>query len=496
MSKSYKFINRKVGNVLIVFCFIIALIVGGYSFILRSLVDDVFGGSASFIDFWLFATIALPLFVAWIIRVFSKEKHNTIDRVNGISQHHENEIPKGKSLNVVFAGIFTIVGIILYIVYSEISQTQTDENDTDQIKEEVVTLEPSSTIEAPTKDKLTIQDLLESTPLIPTPFDTQHLSIEDIENKMSNYSTLDSEMYHLLNLGSTNAFKVDVNHNLLGKVVYGNKTGLLISQIGDNEVFIKLVIYDSSNVISDFINLFFEDSAYKTPMYSKIRNEEIFRTFRETDQHNEYNDLYFINTIGRAIGKIKSESLPYSEDDLSYHEGDAPWNENFEPIGDPIAIGKTLASKNNSYHIKNIMDYDISTAWVEGEEGQGIGSEFGFKVKAIPNVLPQTLFRGNCYIANGYYKTQKTWDENSRVKTLQAYLNNTPFAIITLNDFRGVQTFNLSPFYRLNEDETNKGHLPLLKENDILSFEILEVYPGTKYEETAISEFFTDGVMY
>ena len=290
-------------------------------------------------------------------------------------------------------------------------------------------------------------------------------------------------------------FAISQNHHDIVKILLSKnadvnipnsegETALLSAVSLENTEIVKLIIKNGAD-----LNYSTVDRLSAVYLAGYLQNNELLEIIEKAIKEKDH-----VNT--EIIPLIKAEQLAYTEDELVFHEGDAPWNENFERIGEPIAMGKTLQSKNDIYHIKKIMDYDIATAWVEGEEGQGIGSEFGFKIQYVPNVLPQTVFKGNCYIINGYYKTEKTWSTNSRVKKLQAYINNKPLALIELNDFRGIQVFNLAPFYKRIENEPTKEHLPLLKVNDILSFKILEVYPGTKYEDTSISEFFTDGVMY
>ncbi len=54
---------------------------------------------------------------------------------------------------------------------------------------------------------------------------------------------------------------------------------------------------------------------------------------------------------------------------------------------------------------------------------------------------------------------------------------------LDLNDSRNIQEFNFDPLGR-NKDGTDL----------VLRFEILEVYKGTKYDDTAITEIYFDGI--
>jgi hypothetical protein len=77
-------------------------------------------------------------------------------------------------------------------------------------------------------------------------------------------------------------------------------------------------------------------------------------------------------------------------------------------------------------------------------------------------------------------KSEKVWDENSRVKLLKMYVNDKPYVVFHLEDFIGSQEFDI--------DTLIPGDEPLK-----LTFEIADVYPGSKYDETAISEINFDG---
>jgi hypothetical protein len=94
-------------------------------------------------------------------------------------------------------------------------------------------------------------------------------------------------------------------------------------------------------------------------------------------------------------------------------------------------------------------------------------------------------------VVNGYVKTKKTWDENSRVKTLKMYINDKPYAILDLVDSRQEQQFTVDPIG--NDDRDNwyqlKNSPPWT-----MKFEIVDVYKGEKYDDTAITEIYFDGI--
>jgi hypothetical protein len=142
----------------------------------------------------------------------------------------------------------------------------------------------------------------------------------------------------------------------------------------------------------------------------------------------------------------------------------------------------TSTLKNNgqiTYLAENMNDGLPETAWAEGATGYGIGEKFiatmdgDSSMKNIP-------FRG-LRIANGYQKNNKTWKDNSRIKKLKVYHNGKAVFIINLQDKMGVQlaTWEDKPL--------------LLTFNDVITFEIMDVYKGDKYDDTVISDLSFDG---
>lgn len=180
--------------------------------------------------------------------------------------------------------------------------------------------------------------------------------------------------------------------------------------------------------------------------------------------------------------KIKSENI-YS--DLSKVETGPDEEREWESTIAPnttyeIKTSSVLQNQGTvSYEAKNLNDAKITSVWAEGDAEYGIGTTIEFTFKEETNVLVSQ-------IVNGYYKTEKSFTENSRVKSFKCYLNNNLFAIVGLNDFRGLQNFPLC-------DATLRlGCSKTFKKGDVLKFEIIDVYKGTKYKDVLITEFRLD----
>ena len=132
--------------------------------------------------------------------------------------------------------------------------------------------------------------------------------------------------------------------------------------------------------------------------------------------------------------------------------------------------------KSFNYEGKNAHDFDHESVWAT--KGKGIGESLTY------------TFEGKCprittvKILNGHVKSESVWRANSRVKKLRMYYNGKPYAILALQDSRTLQCFDVGTL----------GYHDFDKPDWTLKFEILEVYPGSKHEDTVIAELYFDGI--
>ena len=122
-------------------------------------------------------------------------------------------------------------------------------------------------------------------------------------------------------------------------------------------------------------------------------------------------------------------------------------------------------------------DLLYNTAWIEGAKGDGVGEylEYFFANKSARIT--------EIKIANGYMNSEIAWNENNRVKKLKLTVNGRAYGVLNLQDARTSQTFKIGLLGH-NMDGTKL----------VLKFEIMEVYSGTKYDNTAITEIYFDGI--
>ena len=130
------------------------------------------------------------------------------------------------------------------------------------------------------------------------------------------------------------------------------------------------------------------------------------------------------------------------------------------------------------YKAMNAHDFDHQRVWAEGAAGQGIGEWLEYE---FPGRCPRIT---KVKILNGYVKTEKAWQDNSRPKALRMYYMGRPYAILDLDDSRTLQIFDVGVLGPHDERAPSWT----------LRFEILEVYPGKKYADTVISELYFDGI--
>lgn len=135
------------------------------------------------------------------------------------------------------------------------------------------------------------------------------------------------------------------------------------------------------------------------------------------------------------------------------------------------------AQGTNSYEAEAANDLSYKTAWVEGKKGAGIGEYIEYHFK---NNSPRVT---SIIISNGYVKSEYAWKNNNRVKQLKLYVNGEIYGVLNLADVKTDQEFAIGTFGR-NPDGSDL----------ILKFEILDVYPGSKYNDTAITEIYFDGI--
>lgn len=130
-----------------------------------------------------------------------------------------------------------------------------------------------------------------------------------------------------------------------------------------------------------------------------------------------------------------------------------------------------------SYEASNITNDLRKNAWIEGADGYGIGEYIELSQKYVVDDKNYGIDFMSLCIVNGYAENSEKWKNNSRVKELKMYYNGEYIANIELKDTIKPQYIDISSFGL---------HAKSGKEAKF-KFEIVDVYKGEKYEDTAIT---------
>lgn len=130
-----------------------------------------------------------------------------------------------------------------------------------------------------------------------------------------------------------------------------------------------------------------------------------------------------------------------------------------------ISATSYLTEKTTAHTPDRIADGSLSTAWVEGAEGQGLGESVSLQFTGTYLVTGLRIYAG-------YQKSEDLYYKNSRPQSI----------MVTFSD--GTQeTFSL-------EDQMGEQQLTLTqpRATESVTITIEAVYPGSRYQDTVISD--------
>jgi hypothetical protein len=139
-------------------------------------------------------------------------------------------------------------------------------------------------------------------------------------------------------------------------------------------------------------------------------------------------------------------------------------------LGFTASASSVLKEDNGSEHkAENVADWERDTAWVEGKEGDGLG-------ESITLTLTKPATVGRVGIVNGYTKSRELYAANNRAMILKVSVNEgRPFNVEIPDEFLKDEHFWF---------DVPKSSV-LVK---TVKLEIVTIYPGTTYRDTAISD--------
>jgi len=219
------------------------------------------------------------------------------------------------------------------------------------------------------------------------------------------------------------------------------------------------------------------------PTLTPSKIGEFYRQDKNPDPNDEWSDY---------VSVVDPNGNFFTRDGGSAHGSDM-WEAYF--YEEEFTATSTFAPERTAnYEAKNLADNDRNTSWCEGVKGYGIGERVTMSVltlakSGLGGVIPHF---DSVLIVNGYAKDAALWKDNTRVKTLRLYVGGRHWCDLRLDDTIKPQTFTFPGLLRIYP--AGLGKFVQVKRwvsseffQTDLSFEIIEVYPGDKYDDTCIT---------
>lgn len=153
---------------------------------------------------------------------------------------------------------------------------------------------------------------------------------------------------------------------------------------------------------------------------------------------------------------------------------------------------RASSSLAGDYEAAHLLDQNFSTAWVEGEAGNGIGAR-------IEILFKEGVYLSSLGMLNGYTKSERAYQRNNRIKKIRVQLTGEN----TLQE-------GIPEMLTFDRELPDRSYRPLDQHNfaaqlDVLydpgeimdgfqvkriELTILEVYPGARFFDTCLSEIY------
>lgn len=215
--------------------------------------------------------------------------------------------------------------------------------------------------------------------------------------------------------------------------------------------------------------------------------------------HNEevtLKGLELPNTATIYANEFRNFDLKKSENlIISYRNEHEKYSEHILTSRMPLSQLKSIevsSELKGNYSKMNLLDNDFNSAWVEGASGSGAGEKITIQ-------LNDYLLGAICLV-NGYAKNAEAYTANNRVKRVKVErevvdlqdLNTTSIEVeeLEIQDLP-FANIHLDNFYSLVTIIGNYGDG--YQKVRSITITILEVYPGTKYDDTCITELYLLG---
>lgn len=197
----------------------------------------------------------------------------------------------------------------------------------------------------------------------------------------------------------------------------------------------------------------------------------------DTETMNEVQDIYDTPELDNSyIESFEDEDLPFEE--ASGYNFEYDYSNPIIGIDSVHASSQLPDEGQYNYDPLNLFDGDITTAYVEGVEGLGLGETITI------NLSDFYLITG-LRIVPGYNSTPEVFEKNSAPTGFNIYYYNCHDEVIQ-------ETVDIAPVNFGGEYSLFKDY-PEIADIYMIKIEIIDAQPGTRYEDTCISEIYIDG---
>ncbi len=205
--------------------------------------------------------------------------------------------------------------------------------------------------------------------------------------------------------------------------------------------------------------------AQKYALAERLNSPAAWRAFLDEYQHRSGD--FYVALARSALAELEPpQTQPARHLPLPKTHVEDCYTKFFGAVPGQLCVSSILGTQSgNTYGGDNLADGNMSTAWVEGSTGDGLG-----EVLLLSFDRPTLINR--IVIANGYNKNSGVYSKNNRVKSLDVR-TSTGFS-------REVRVADKGEYQVLD--------LPGLGEVQWVTLTLTGVYKGTKYRDTAISE--------
>ena len=141
-----------------------------------------------------------------------------------------------------------------------------------------------------------------------------------------------------------------------------------------------------------------------------------------------------------------------------------------------ISVGSEVSAPDadgSTFVAKNTIDANMKTVWLTPDNGKNALIEYVIDIEDS-QFSSATIYQIAFF--NGWRKDYQTWKDYSRIKKVSLTINDRPYAEITLDDTYKYQKIDLD---KMKIDKTRRYRF---------RFRVMEMYPGKKHEQVAISD--------